>query len=154
MNSPCLSTGSWIARAAGLAALAVAMAGGGRLEAQDVSKRATEAIEQAITHLQKSEFDEAIKAQPDASSHAKTALGFIRELYGIERMLNERDVPVTAEERLAVRRERSRPVVERFHTWLEALAPQVLPEGRLGKATMDIAANDLIWDFFKRHPMK
>jgi transposase len=79
-------------------------------------------------------FDEAIKAQPDASSHAKTALGFIRELYGIERMLNERDVPVTAEERLAVRRERSRPVVERFHTWLEALAPQVLPEGRLGKA--------------------
>lgn len=79
-------------------------------------------------------FDEAAKAQPLASGHAKTALAFIRELYAVERTLGERNEPATPAQRIAVRTERSRPIVERFHTWLEALEPQVLPESRLGKA--------------------
>jgi transposase len=33
-----------------------------------------------------------------------------------------------------VRAQLSRPVLERFHAWLTALAPQVLPESQLGKA--------------------
>lgn len=79
-------------------------------------------------------FDEALKAQPDVTGNAKTALAFIRELYAVERALSEREPPITAEQRVAARQERSRPLVERFRTWLEALEPQVLPESRLGKA--------------------
>lgn len=79
-------------------------------------------------------FDEARKAQPQTATHAKAALEFIRELYLIERSLWARDNPVTPEHRVAIRRELSAPIVARFHAWLEALAPQVLPESRLGKA--------------------
>jgi transposase len=84
-------------------------------------------------------FDEALKAQPTArlserDGHAKTALAFIRELYQIERPLWDREKPVTAEDRVRVRAQLSRPVMERFHAWLSALAPQVLPESQLGKA--------------------
>jgi transposase len=79
-------------------------------------------------------FDEAKKAQPSDIGHAKTALAFIRELYLIERELTEREHPVTAERRLEVRTARSAPIVAQFHAWLEALAPKVLPESRLGKA--------------------
>jgi len=79
-------------------------------------------------------FDEARKANPGDSAHATAALGFIRELYLIERMLWDRDHPMTPEQRVAMRTARSAPIMERFHAWLEALSPQVLPEGRLGKA--------------------
>jgi len=81
-------------------------------------------------------FDEAHKAQSAGaeSSHAKTALAFIGELSLIERPLWDRDRPVTANERVAVRQQYSKPILERFRAWLEQLAPQVLPESRLGKA--------------------
>jgi transposase len=79
-------------------------------------------------------FDEARKVTPGDSSHAKCALDFIRELYLIERTLWERERPLTAEQRVAVRQSRSAPIMARFHTWLEALSSQVLPESRLGKA--------------------
>jgi transposase len=84
-------------------------------------------------------FDEAHKAQPATHSserdgHAKSALTFIRELYQIERPLWDRDHPVTADDRVRVRATLSRPVMERFHAWLNALAPQVLPESQRGKA--------------------
>lgn len=79
-------------------------------------------------------FDEARKAQPDTVTHARTALEFIRELYLIERPLWDRDHPVTPAHRVQVRQQLAAPIVARFHAWLEALAPKVLPEGRLGKA--------------------
>jgi transposase len=79
-------------------------------------------------------FDDARKATPGDSSHAKAALDFIRELYLIERALWDREHPLTPEQRVAVRQGRSAPIMERFHAWLEALAPKVLPESRLGKA--------------------
>jgi transposase len=79
-------------------------------------------------------FDEARNASPGDSSHAKTALDFIRELYLIERTLWDREHPLTAEHRVEVRRRRSAPIMERFRAWLEALSSQVLPESRLGKA--------------------
>ena len=76
-----------------------------------------------------------IKAQPiDTPSHAKIALDFIRELYRIEGPLWDREHPVSAEERLRIRCERSAPVIDRFHRWLEGLAPQVVPQSRLGRA--------------------
>jgi polyhydroxybutyrate depolymerase len=36
------------------------------------------------------------------------------------------------------------------HTW-PGREPRIQ---RLGKSTKDISANDLMWEFFKRHPMK
>jgi transposase len=79
-------------------------------------------------------FDQARKATPGDSSHAKSALDFIRELYLIEHTLWDREKPLTPEQRVAIRQARSAPLMERFHNWLEALSPQVLPESRLGKA--------------------
>ena len=79
-------------------------------------------------------FDEARKATPGDSSHARSALDFIRELYLIERTLWDREHPLTPEQRLEVRSAHSAPIMARFHAWLEALSSQVLPESRLGKA--------------------
>ena len=36
------------------------------------------------------------------------------------------------------------------HTW-PGQKPLV---GFIGKSTLDISANDLIWEFFQKHPMK
>jgi transposase len=90
-------------------------------------------------------FDEARKATPGDSSHAKSALDFIRELYLIEHTLWDREHPVTPARRLEVRSMRSAPIMTRFHAWLEALSSQVLPESRLGKAvhyTLEVAEAD------------
>ncbi len=82
-------------------------------------------------------FDEARKAQPKESASAGTAhaaLKMIGELYLVERAFPERDQPITAQHRLRVRAECSAPIVARFQAWLEALAPQVLPQSLLGRA--------------------
>jgi transposase len=80
-------------------------------------------------------FEEARKASERAADgHARVALDFIRELYLIERPLWDRELPRSPEQRLCVRAERSAPVVEKFHAWLEALAPKVLPQSLLGNA--------------------
>jgi transposase len=79
-------------------------------------------------------FDEARKATPGDSSHAKNALDFIRELYLIEHTLWDREKPLTPAQRVASRQTHSAPIMARFHSWLQVLSPQVLPESRLGKA--------------------
>src|SRR5262249_20751405 len=78
-----------------------------------------------------------VKSIQDAagdSTHAKTALEFIGKLSLIERVLWDHDQPCTPAKRRAIRQQQSAPIMAEFHTWLEALAPKVLPEGRLGKA--------------------
>lgn len=81
-------------------------------------------------------FDEARKAQPHNApdSQAKVALEFVRELYLIEKALWDKDQPIGAEHRVRVRTQLSAPIMAKFHTWCEALAPQVLPQSLLGKA--------------------
>lgn len=81
-------------------------------------------------------FDEARKAQAHnaADSQAKIALEFIRELYLIEKALWDKHQPISPEHRVRVRSELSAPIIAKFHAWLEALAPQVLPQSLLGKA--------------------
>ena len=78
-------------------------------------------------------FEEARKAGSNAG-HAKVALEFIGKLSLVERLLWDRDHPVTAAQRVEIRQQKSVPIMRDFHAWLEALAPQVLPESRLGKA--------------------
>jgi transposase len=103
-----------------------------------------EAVAQALTLVHagcfahaRRRFDEARKAQtPDnaSGSYARVALDFIRELYLIERALWDRDRPVSPEHRVRVRADLSTPIMVKFHAWLEALAPKVLPQSLLGRA--------------------
>jgi transposase len=80
-------------------------------------------------------FDAARKASDAAhGGHARIALDFIGELYAIERALGDKEQPCRPEDRLRVRTERSAPLIEQFHAWLEGIAPKVLPQSLLGKA--------------------
>jgi transposase len=66
------------------------------------------------------------------SGHADQALGFIRQLYAIENQATEESL--TREQRTANRQEKSKPLTEEFHRWLQDLKPQTPPKGLLGKA--------------------
>jgi transposase len=81
-------------------------------------------------------FDEARKASSTSAtdSHAETAIAFIRELYLVERALWDPHGAVSAQQRVHIRAELSAPIIGKFRAWLEALAPQVLPQSLLGKA--------------------
>ncbi len=81
-------------------------------------------------------FDEACKANARSATdtHAERALAFIRELYLVECALWDPHRPVSAQQRVQVRAELSAPIIAKFRAWLEALAPQVLPQSLLGRA--------------------
>lgn len=79
-------------------------------------------------------FDEALKALPDdkqkAAVTAREGLAFCNRLFAIEREIHD----ASPEERLKVRTERSRPVVDEFLAWLRTQRPRVLPKSTLGLA--------------------
>ena len=84
------------------------------------------------THFRR-KFDEALKAHPPGKRNggrAKEAIDRINQLFLIERGLNK----FTPEQRLAVRQEKSRPVVEGLRKWLECLKGEILPKSLLGTA--------------------
>jgi transposase len=71
-------------------------------------------------------------AQTTDESLATAALGFIGQLYGIEREARARGLDAAG--RLALRQERARPVVEDLRRWLDAQALVVLPKSPMGQA--------------------
>ena len=84
-------------------------------------------------------FDEALRGQkskkgkskPTAKqSKARQALAQIRELYQIERALQD----VSPEQRKRERMSRSKPVIERLRRWLDAALGTVPPQSLTGKA--------------------
>jgi transposase len=83
-------------------------------------------------------FDEAVKSlranERKATSAKETlalqALRQIAALYAIERTIAE----ATPEERLRVRQERSRPVIDGLRDWLTDALPRVAPQTLTGKA--------------------
>jgi len=83
-------------------------------------------------------FTEVLKAKGKyqtkkaKTGHAEHALGFIRQLYAIEREANEDKL--SDSERVVRRQERSQPVLEQLHRWLQQLSPKTPPKGLLGKA--------------------
>jgi hypothetical protein len=84
------------------------------------------------THFRR-KFDEALKAQPPGKRNggrAKEAIGIINQLFLIDRGLKK----YTPEERLAIRQEKSLPVVEGLRKWLQCLKGEVLPKSLLGAA--------------------
>lgn len=106
-------------------------------EAYDAAARTLNLTHAGCFAHARRKFEEARKAQSSANStdsHSKIALNFIRELYLIERALWDKDQPITADHRVRVRAELSAPIIERFHAWLMALEPKVVPKSLLGKA--------------------
>lgn len=78
-------------------------------------------------------FDEALTALPAsarAGSQAQIGLEYCNQLFAIERYIKD----AGPEERKAVRRSRSRPILDKFRTWLEENASHALPQSTLGKA--------------------
>ena len=79
--------------------------------------------------------------QATGSAIAKEALDQIGRLYDIERAINGQ----SAEVRLAVRQEKSRPIVERFRSWCAHQLERIPGKGDLAKA-MRYALNR--WEAF------
>ena len=79
-------------------------------------------------------FHEALTALPDPKAKtavaAREGLEFCNRLFAIEREIRD----ATPEERLKVRTEQSRPVVDAFSAWLRMQRPRVLPKSLLGQA--------------------
>jgi transposase len=83
-------------------------------------------------------FDEAVKGMRGAERKPRSAkeskalqgLGYIRKLYEIERQAKD----ASAEERHALRQEKSRPVTEAMRRWLDEALPRIAPQSLTGKA--------------------
>lgn len=72
-------------------------------------------------------FKEAVPSTP---STATEALQWIKSLYRIE----EQAKGMTPEERKALRAKESRPILEKFRTWLEVKKAETLPKSPVGEA--------------------
>jgi transposase len=63
---------------------------------------------------------------------ADEALDYIKELYQIEKYARQNEL--TFEQIRRLRQEKSKPILDRFKTWLDTYQPQVPPKSLLGKA--------------------
>jgi len=63
---------------------------------------------------------------------AKEAMRFYKELYKIEREAKNKQL--TPEQRFVLRQEKSKPLMDKFKSWLDSVHPTVLPQSALGKA--------------------
>jgi len=78
-------------------------------------------------------FDEALKVMSEkdrTGSKAERGLQYCNALFAIERDIQS----LSDEKRMEIRKERSQPLLEEFHTWLTQTEPQMLPKSKLGKA--------------------
>ena len=92
-------------------------------------------------------FYEARTSDPQRSHQA---LAWISLLYDVERDAKKRetaDYEAFVAFRHELRNERSRPIFDKFHAWLEAEAPKVLPKSPIGEA-IRYALNH--WEALKR----
>ena len=92
----------------------------------------TEGIEHLVcwAHVRR-KFVEAVKVQPKGThGHADQAVAMIGRLYAIEREHKDSAIEV----RYAARQEKSIPVLDELHDWMEKLLPMVPPKSALGGA--------------------
>jgi transposase len=92
-------------------------------------------------------FYEARDSDPQRSHQA---LAWISLLYDVERQAKEReptDYEAFVRLRHELRAERSRPIFDKFHAWLQAELPKVLPKSLIGEA-IQYALNH--WEALKR----
>jgi transposase len=90
-------------------------------------------------------------AQPNsAAARARMALDYYRQIYRIEREIKD----LSPAQKLAVRQERSAPIMAAFKSWLDEMQPKVWPEGKLGKAISYALAHwDKLCTFLKHGEM-
>jgi transposase len=81
-------------------------------------------------------FDEALKAQKKPTGRAKEALEMIGKLYRIEKQAKEKppDGMTIIEHTYHLRQDKSRPILDAFHAWLQHHKGEVMPESLIGKA--------------------
>lgn len=92
----------------------------------------TDGIEHLVcwAHVRR-KFVDAVKVQPKGThSHADQAVAMIGKLYSIEREHKDS----TDEVRYAARQERSIPLLDELHDWMERMLPMVPPKSALGGA--------------------
>lgn len=76
-------------------------------------------------------FVEAVKVQPKGGhGHANQAVAMIGKLYGVEREYKN----AALDERYTARQEKSIPLLDELHDWMEKLLPKVTPKSALGIA--------------------
>ena len=75
---------------------------------------------------------ESIANSTKGKGLAKEALRFFKELYKVER--DAKNNHLAPEQRYELRQEKSKPLMEKFKSWLDELYPTVLPQSYLGKA--------------------
>ncbi len=75
---------------------------------------------------------EPISKSTKGNGLAKAAMRFFKELYAIER--EAKNNKLTPEQRYELRQKKSKPLMEKFKTWLEEMFPTVLPKSPLGLA--------------------
>lgn len=81
-----------------------------------------------LAHARRKFFD-ALGSHPDA----QFALDAIRDVYRVEHEAKERGLSRTAEH-LAMRQARSKPILDKLHTWLVEKKDTYLPKGGMGSA--------------------
>lgn len=84
------------------------------------------------------------KARHSAPREAHRALGFFRQLYMLERELAD----ASAADRRAQRQSRALPLLKEFKSWLDELAPTVIPKTEIA-AAVGYARNQ--WEAFTRY---
>jgi len=89
---------------------------------------------QEVTHLAcwahaRREFE---RARDNDRPRAEQALGYIQQLYAVERQA--RDNQLAPDKRKELRLEASLPVINQLGKWIHAEAKMVLPKSRIGKA--------------------
>lgn len=83
-----------------------------------------------LAHARRYFYDSALGTSPESWAH--TALGFIQDLYKIERQ-GRKDL-LTVDQMKAWRQAQAPPLLKAFHTWLQEHHTRVLPQSLLGKA--------------------
>jgi transposase len=84
----------------------------------------------------------------EAGESAQPAVEFIRQLYRIERTLPAPDTPEHIDQRKAIRRSQSVPILESLKAWLEAESKSALPKSPLGVAIAYVLNR---WEAFLRY---
>lgn len=95
-------------------------------------------------------FTDALKARKKPGGPPLQALRFFEALYEVERLARQTpsEGATRADYTLRLRQQHSLPVLAAFKTWLDDLAPKVLPESFTGKA-ISYAQNQ--WDYLIRY---
>ena len=93
-------------------------------------------------------FTDALKALPKDSKKLRTkaneALKFIQQLYKIESRIKD----LSIEERLKIREQESKPLLDAFSAWLNKQSELTLPKSKLGEA-INYTINQ--WDYLKNY---